>query len=271
MFCTKCGKENKSDVNFCAYCGVAIGREQASTSNRGVAAKCSVCGKQMSPSEVRFAPSTGLKPCCPGCVGGTVSKIDTSEEDLEAKIRVWTPAQFADQAEKGRRLEEAKQATLEAMGSGPPFDLGRIYRATAEYLLAMRVFRDGYTGETTATEPMPDVTTEAGMTQATRELEEFQSFQEKQSEMLGRIIAEKTERTRGQREPGQPELPKPLVDFILESRRVRDSITGESTLVTRPSPYLMTQAEMVEEINEFKPIMEKENQRLEKLKGDQQH
>lgn len=269
MFCTRCGKENKHDGSFCAYCGMAIGKTEATNSSRGVATKCYVCGKELSPSEVRFAPSTGFKPCCPDCVGKTASEAHAPRADLEAKIKAWTPAQFADQAERGRRLKEAEQAALEAEKSGPPFDLGRIYRTCAEYLLATRLFRDGYTGENTAADPMPDVTIEAGMTEATREIEEFKLFQEKQNDMLDRIVAEKTEKSKAQGKAGQPEPPKAIVDFILQSRVVRDGITGESTRTTRPSPYLMSEAEIVQEINELKPIIERENQRLKKLKGAQ--
>jgi len=192
MFCTKCAKENNDDANFCAYCGMAIGKEQARTSSRGVATKCCICGKELSPSEVRFVSSTSFKPCCLGCLGKTASGTDTPRADVETDIKAWTKARCDRQLEKILRLQEAEQACLEAKKAGPPFDLERIYRAVGQYLLATRVVRDGYTGEATASIPIPEVRTEAGMAEAV-EIEEFNLFQVKQNEMLDRIIAEKTQ------------------------------------------------------------------------------
>jgi hypothetical protein len=266
MFCTKCGKENKDDVNFCAYCGMAVEKEQAPASSRRVATKCSICGKELSPSEVRFASSTSFKPCCSGCVGNTARRTDTPKRNLEAEMRTWTQAKINNQLEREVRLHEATQAATEAAQAGPPYDLQRIYSTARQALLASREVRDGYTGEATATQPMPDFTTESGAAEATNEIQEFNLFHTNQQELLGRILAEKTE---GQARPAQEKPPKAIVDFILQSRVFRDSITGEMTRFTRPNPELMTEAEMIQETNELKPIVEKETEKQKRLKGNQ--
>jgi len=213
MFCAKCGKDNKDDANFCAYCGMAIVKEQAPISSRGVAAKCCICGKELSPPQVHFASSGSLKPFCVGCVCksddevvmggpnephwpqpegvGAVSKTDTPKGDLEGDMKTWTLARINNQLEKSLRLQEATQAALDA-AAGPPFNLERIYMTARQALLAARVARDGYTGEATAAKPMPDVTTEAGMAEAAKEIQEFALYEAEVNKMLNRILAEKT-------------------------------------------------------------------------------
>ena len=188
MFCTKCGKENKDDANFCAYCGMAIAKEQTSTSSRGVTTKCCICGKELSPSEVRFASSTSFKPCCLGCVGKTLAQTDTPKAYDEVPTEV------------GRRLRDSKRAwdaywayidaKIDAVRLGQAPNKEQAVKAEEEALLAMAKFVDEIPGGVTKAKakPMPDLTTEAGLEQAANQLSEFFSIMMAETHRLNEEI-----------------------------------------------------------------------------------
>lgn len=108
-------------------------------------------------------------------------------------MKTWTLDRINSQLKKELWLGAATQAALDA-AAGPPFNLQAISYTFRQLLLASRELRDGYTGEATAAQPMPDFTTEAGMTEATKEMEEFNLFHLKQNDMLNQIVAENTKR-----------------------------------------------------------------------------
>jgi hypothetical protein len=193
MFCPKCGKDNKDDARFCAYCGMAIAGKQPPTSSRRVATRCSICGKELSPSEVRFAPSTGFNPCCSICVDKTVSGTDRPKADDDAVTKAERRAKayhrLYDALKAAGRVtndEQARKAYEEVLFTGRSLRDGvtgeltsakpitvtndeQARKAYEEVLLAGRSLRDGVTGELTSAKPMPDLTTEAGMAEFYKE------------------------------------------------------------------------------------------------------
>ena len=218
MFCTKCGKEQQENANFCAYCGVRLRQKttvQPTVDATNVLRRtfCTACGKC---GDVDAG-------CCDYCGAGGASLVivETSKDQLE-----WE--QYT-KVQPRRKVPTPKQSKLDLPVAPTPSG-GVLTRCQMCGKLVDPLERRDFSS----------VGLHSLCVRCLQVWEEFEELMRKWGPLpkeKGSLSIKEMKRD----EVLQMEGLKMWEDFFLWGRRVRDAITGQSTS-TRPMPDLTTRA-----------------------------